>query len=95
MGGKSLVAASLHCSKSPGTADLVLELVSVLGRQSADVYMVGLDTNLAGHETSAFENRLKRVLSVDLGREHADQVTLPVMRTSSVITNYIPKLHLA
>ena len=32
LGGKSVVAASLHCSRSAGTADLVLELVSVLGR---------------------------------------------------------------
>ena len=32
LGGKSVVAASLHCSRSTATVDLVLELVSVLGR---------------------------------------------------------------
>ena len=32
LGGKSVVAASLHCSRSEATVDLVLELVAVLGR---------------------------------------------------------------
>ena len=36
-GGKSVVAASLHVSKSSGTPDLILELAAVLNKLKADV----------------------------------------------------------
>jgi hypothetical protein len=79
-GGKSVVAASLHVSKSSGTPDLILELAAVLNKLKADVYVVGLDTNVAGDESAALEKRLSSK-PMDLGDEFHDQVTVAKQRT--------------
>ena len=55
-GGKSVLAASLHCSRSSGTPDLVVELISVIRGFDADVFVIGLDTNITGDEVWA-ENK--------------------------------------
>ena len=58
VGGKSVLAASVHCSRSAGTPDLVAELISVIRGLNTDAFVIGLDTNVPSDEVEAFEKRL-------------------------------------
>ena len=80
-GGKSVLAASLHCSRSSATADLVVELVSVVRGLNADVFVIGLDTNIAGDEVAGFEKRLMSLPGVEFGKDFDDQITVAKQRT--------------
>ena len=81
LGGKSVLAASLHCSRSSGTPDLVVELLSLIRGLNADAFVIGLDTNVAGDEVAGFETRLKSLPGVDFGRDFGDQITVAKQRT--------------
>ena len=81
LGGKSVLAASLHCSRSSGTPDLVVELLSLIRGLNADVFVIGLDTNISGDEVVGFEKRLKSLPGVDFGNDFGDQITVAKQRT--------------
>jgi hypothetical protein len=83
VGRKTLCAASLHCSKSAGTADLLAVLKDVLeevvGKKAS--FIIGLDSNVPGKDASEFQDKL-REMGMDFGdRPEAQQVTVAKTRT--------------
>ena len=83
VGRKTLCAASLHCSKSAGTADLLAVLKDVLeevvGKKAS--FIIGLDSNVPGKDAGEFQDKL-REMGMDFGdRPEAQQVTVAKTRT--------------
>merc|ERR1719247_3486246 len=74
--GTMLCVASLHCSKSEGTADLLASLKIVLEETAAaDLYVIGVDSNVAYDDVAEFKVRLRKIgFSFAEGPE-AQQVT--------------------
>ena len=80
--GVRICAASLHCSKSDGTARFVEVLKEILEQVTgADMFVMGVDTNVTAAGMSAFQKHL-RTIGMDFGYEpDAEQVTVAKMRT--------------
>jgi hypothetical protein len=80
--GMTLCAASLHCSQSDGTADLLCVMKDVLKDLFGEVsVIVGIDSNVAGKNSGEFQSRL-RGMGMDFGeRLEAQQVTVAKTRT--------------
>ena len=82
LGGSTVCAASLHCCKSEGTADLLETLKDVLKTAVGKAtFIVGLDSNVPGKEAGEFQRKL-REMGMDFGESaEAQQVTVAKMRT--------------
>ena len=63
----------MHCSKSESTADFLGSLKKVLEAvESADFYLLGVDSNVEGEEAASFQEKL-RDLGFNLGPMPAEQ----------------------
>ena len=80
--GVRICAASLHCSKSDGTARLLEALKEILEQvTNADMFVIGVDTNVTAAGMIEFQKHL-RTIGMDFGYDpEAEQVTVAKMRT--------------
>merc|ERR1719174_1823892 len=60
--GQTLCAVSLHCSRSDGTSEFLGTLKSVLTTVvAADLYVVGMDSNVSFEESQDFQAELRKL----------------------------------
>ena len=80
--GVRICAASLHCSKSDGTARMLEALKEILEQVTvADMFIIGVDTNVTAAGMSAFQKHI-RSIGMDFGYQpEAEQVTVAKQRT--------------
>jgi hypothetical protein len=81
--GSTVCVASLHCSKSEGTAELLGALKDVLEDAVGPFanVIVGLDSNVPGNEAREFQSKLLEMGMEFGGSQEAQQVTVAKMRT--------------
>ena len=82
IGESTVCAASLHCCKSEGTADLLGALKDVLKEVVGEaIVILGLDSNVPGEKAGEFKIKL-RAMGMNFGdNPEAQQVTVAKMRT--------------
>ena len=82
-GRSTVCAASLHCCKSEGTADLLGALKDVLEGVVGEAFViVGLDSNVPGEKAGEFQSML-RTKGIHFGdNPEAQQVTVAKTRTA-------------